>query len=74
MSLPDLEKIGRAWVVALTMKPGPCMDGEGLSTTNMTLSLLSLANTGIPSLASLQLSLCSHCESVSHNLHIVAKC
>ena len=54
------------------MMPGPCTDGEGLSTTNMTLSSLSLANTGIPSLATLKLFHCSLCESVSHSLHILA--
>ena len=53
MSLPELEKVDRAWVAVLVIMPGPCMDEEGLSATNMTLSSLSLANTGIPSLASL---------------------
>ena len=56
MSLPELEKVGRAMVAALAIMCGPCMDGEGLSATNMTLSSLSLANMGIPSLASLLLS------------------
>ena len=74
VSLPELEKVGRAWVAALVMMPGPCTDGEGLSTTNVTLSSLSLANTEIPSLASLWLFHHSSCEYVSHGLHIVAKC
>ena len=53
------------------MMPGSCTDGKDLSTTNMTLSSLSLANRGIPSLASLYLSHCASCESMSHG---VAKC
>ena len=38
VSLPELEKVGRAWVAALVMIPGPCMDSKGLFTTNVTLS------------------------------------
>ena len=73
LSLPELEKIGRAWVAALAIIPGHCMDDKGLSTTNMTLQALSLAKTGNSSMASLLLSHhCSSCESVSHSLHIVA--
>ena len=54
VSLPELKKkVGKAWVETLMMMPGPCTDGEGLSTTDMTLSSLSLANMGIQSLASL---------------------
>ena len=74
MSLAEIEKVGRAWVAALAMMSGCSMDGEGLLATNMTFSSLSLANTGIPSLASLLLSHgCSSCESVSHGVHVVAK-
>ena len=74
VSMPEIEKVGRPWVEALTMIPGSCMHGKSLSTANMKLLLLSLANTGIPSLASLQLSHHCSCEFVSHSLHIVAKC
>ena len=74
MSVDELEKVGRAWVVALATMWGWCMDGKGFSITNPKLSSLSLANTGIPSLASMLLShYCSSCESMSHGLHIVAK-
>ena len=75
MSLAELEKVDMAWLAALAMMCGPCTDGKGLSATNMTLLSLPLVNMGILSLALLLLSHhCSSCESVSHGLHIVAKC
>ena len=75
VSLAGPEKVGKAWVAALVMMHGYCMDGKGLATTNMTLSSLSLANMGIHSLASLLMSHhCSSCESMAHSLHMVAKC
>ena len=52
VSLHEFEKVGRAWVAALVMMPGRHMDGKDLFTADMTLLSLSLANMGIPSLAS----------------------
>ena len=48
----NLKKVGRA-LVALTMICGPCTDGDSFFTNKTTLSSMSLANTGIPSLDSL---------------------
>ena len=52
VSLLELENVCRARV-ALVMMPGPCTYGDGFYATKMTLSSLSLAKTGIPSLDSL---------------------
>ena len=74
MSLTELES-RQGLGGSLAMMHGPFVDGKGLSATKMTLASLSLANMGIPLLASLLLSHhCSFCESVSPGLHIVAKC
>ena len=54
VSLEEVENVGRAWVV-IGMMHGPCIAGDGLSTIKMTLSSLSLAKTGIPSLNPLSL-------------------
>ena len=48
VSIPEPENVGRAWVAALVIMPGPCMDSKGLYAINMKLSSLSLANMGIP--------------------------
>ena len=75
VSLWELENVGKAWL-ALAIIPGPCTNGDGFSTVKMTLSSLSLANTGIPSLDSLLLyqHCCTCSESVYHSIYIVPKC
>ena len=69
MSPGEVENVGRAWV-ALWMMHGPCMAGDGLSIIKMTVSSLSLINTGNPSLDALLLYQSStlvvnHCPMVS---------
>ena len=54
VSLLEAENVGGAWV-AHAMMCGPCMDSDNFSAIKMTLSSLSLANTGIPLLDSLSL-------------------
>ena len=54
VSLEEVENVGMVWV-ALGMMNGPCTAGDVLSAIKMTLSSLSLTNTGIPSLNSLSL-------------------
>ena len=54
MLLQELENVGRDWV-ALMMMHGPCTNGDGFSAIKITLSSLSLANIGIPSLDLLSL-------------------
>ena len=51
VSLQELKNVGMAWV-ALAMMHGLCTDDDGFSTIKITLSSLSLAKTGIPSLDS----------------------
>ena len=71
VSLAELEKVGRAHMLALPTTWGGCIDGKGFLATNIMLSSLSLANTGIPSLALLS-HCCSSSDSMSHGLHMVA--
>ena len=72
VSLAELEKVGRAPMLALPTTQGCCINSKGFLATNIMLSSLSLANTGIPSLALLS-HCCSSSDSVSHSLHMVAK-
>ena len=70
--LEELEKVGRGPALVLRKTwEGHKIEGEGCSATNIMLSSLLLANTGIPSLTLLSNS-CSSSVSVSHGLHIVA--
>ena len=72
--LAGLLTAGRCFHNNIGKMCGPYTEGNGLSTTNITLLSLSLANTRIPMLASLLMPHhCSSCESMSHGLHIVAK-
>ena len=75
MSLEEVENLGRVYV-ALGMMHGPCMADDGLSAIKMTLSSLSLAKTGDPSLVSSSLYQwsCTCCESLSYSLYIIPKC
>ena len=72
VSLAELEKVGRAPMLALPTTWGHSISsGEGFLAMNIMLSSLLLANTGI-----LLLALLSHCcspsDSMSHGLHMVA--
>ena len=71
VSLVELEKVGRAPVLALPTTQGHSIGGKGFLARNIMLSSLSLANTGIPSLALLS-HYCSSSNSVSHGLQMVA--
>ena len=72
MSLAELEKVGRAPVLALPTTWGHSIGGgEGFLAMNIMLSSLLLANTGIPSLALLS-HCCSFSDSMSHGLYMVA--
>ena len=72
VSLAELEKVGRAPTLALPTTQGHSISGsKGFLAMNITLSSLSLANTGTPLLALLS-HCCSSSDSMSHSLHMVA--
>ena len=67
VSLAKLEKVGRRPGLALCRTRGSSIDGEGFLATNIMLSSLLLANTGIPllTLLSLVVLLLTLCPMVS---------